>query len=151
MRKAALVALLLLACVPLPAAAPFTAPLPEGMPSLQSWERVAGDAVVGQPRLRVQYEFYVNPERPAIYELIRYRVSLADGSASDEHPGLEKLQWNPGANDFHRFECGPAPSAAAPCRWRRMARGSDEFMREVPVILWLYGVHRQSLAMEPAD
>lgn len=150
-RKAGVFALLLVGLLPLPPATPFTAPLPDGMPSLGAWEKVVGDAVVGHPRLRVQYEFYVNPRRPAIYELIRYRVSRADGVATQDHPGLEKLQWNPRQNEFQRFECGPAPGLGAPCRWRRMRDGSAEFVGEVPVILWIYGVHRQSLAARAAD
>jgi hypothetical protein len=145
MRKAVAVALLLVAAAPVCPEAPFTVPLPEGMPSLAAWERVAGDIVVGDPAMRVQYEFYVNPERPALYELIRYRVSRADGAITDEHPGFEKLQWQAGTNDFRRFECDPAPGRAG-CRWRRMRQGTDEFAREVPVILWLYGVHRRRLA-----
>ena len=152
MRKAAVLSLLLLAVLPLPPSAPFTAPLPEEMPPLDSWEKIAGDAVVGDPRLRVQYEFYVNPERPAIYELIRYRVSRADGSTTADHPGREKVQWHAGFNDFRRFECAaPGPGGGSACDWRRMRQGSDEFLREVPTILWLYGVHRQSLPIAAAD
>jgi hypothetical protein len=149
-RKAALLGLLLVAFLPLPPAAPFTAPLPDGMPRLEAWDRIAGDAVVGSPRLRVQYEFYVNPERPALYELIRYRVSRADGSATADHPGLEKVQWHAGFNDFRRYECGPAPERADACHWRHIRQGTDEFLREVPTILWLYGLHRQSLQASAA-
>jgi hypothetical protein len=146
--KPAALALLLTAAVPVRAGAPFTAPLPDGLPSLQTWERIAGDAVVDDPALHVEYEFYVNPERPALYELIRYRVSRADGTITDQHPGLEKLQWQAGERDFRRFECFPAPGSVG-CRWRRMRQGSDEFTREVSVILWLYGVHRRLLDQEP--
>jgi hypothetical protein len=149
-RKAALVALVLGALLPVSPAGPFTVPLPGGMPPLQSWEKVAGDTLVGEPRLRVQYEFYVNPRRPGLYELIRYRVSRADGSATAVHPGLEKVQWHAGANDFRRFECGPAPGHSSRCRWRPMPPGSKEHAREVPTILWLYGVHRSVLAGGPS-
>jgi hypothetical protein len=148
-RKAALVTLVLSALLPVSPAAPFTVPLPEGMPPLHSWEKIAGDTVVGEPRLRVQYEFYVNPRRPGLYELIRYRVSRADGSATAAHPGLEKVQWHVGANDFRRFECGPAPGSSSRCRWRPMRQGSPEHVGEVPTILWLYGVHRSALAGGP--
>jgi hypothetical protein len=144
--KAALVAVVLSALFSIQSPIPFNAPMPDGTPPIGSWEKVAGDTVVGKPELRVQYEFYVNPRRPGLYELIRYRVSRADGSATATHPGLEKVQWHAGTNDFQRFECGPGKDGPAPCRWRWMRPGSDEHQREVPTILWVYGVHSRLVA-----
>lgn len=141
--KMAAVALLVLALVPLPALLPFTATLPDGMPSLQQWEKITGEVELDSPRLRLQYEFYVNPVRPGLYELIRYRITLPEGPAgADDYPPLEKLQWQSGEKDMRRFECAPS-EPGTPCRWRELARGSPEYHREMPVILWLYGMHRR--------
>lgn len=146
MRKAAAVSLLVLALVPLQGVLPFAATLPAGLPSMQGWEKITGEVVLDNPRLRVQYEFFVNPVRPGLYELIRYRVTLPDGPAgAGDYPPLEKLQWQAGQRDLRRFECGPRPEPGAPCQWRELVQGSAEYHREVSVILWLYGVHRRLL------
>ena len=144
MRKPAALALLL-AALPLWPGSSFPGPLPDGMPRLQTWEKFSGEALLGDPGLRVRYELYVNPKRPAVYELVRYRVSRADGVATDEHPGLEKVQWHAGTNDFRRFACDPDVAPARPCSWRRMRPETAEFAREVPMIVWIYGAHRRSL------
>jgi hypothetical protein len=144
--KAALSGVLLSALFSVPTPVFFNAPMPDGTPAVGWWEKVAGETVVGEPELRVQYEFYVNPRRPGLYELIRYRVSRADGSSTAAHPGLEKVQWHAGMNDFQRFECGPGADRPAPCRWRWMHPASAEHQREVPTILWIYGVHSRLAA-----
>ncbi len=142
LRKTAAVAFLLLLLAPLPPLLPFAAPLPAGMPSMQGWEKLSGAAELDEPRARVEYEFYVNPRRPGIYELIRYRVTLPVGTRhAADYPALEKVQWQRGAKDLRRFECHPGASPAAPCRWRELLQGSEAYDREVPVIIWLYGVH----------
>lgn len=146
MKKAAAVSLLVLALIPLPPLLPLAATLPEGLPSMQDWEKITGEADLENPRVRVQYEFYVNPVRPALYELIRYRITLPEGTAdADDYPAREKLQWQAGQKDMRRFVCGPGAEPAAPCRWRELVQGSAEYNREVAVILWLYGLHRRLL------
>jgi hypothetical protein len=150
--KASAVALLVLSLQPLPAHAPFAATLPAGLPSLRGFERITGDVELQSPRLRVEYEFYVNPRRPGVYELVRYRVTLPPGSPDAlDYPRVEKLQWHATTNVMRRFECDPAADPASPCRWRELAQGSREYHREVPVILWLYGLHlRGDQARVPA-
>jgi len=146
MKKAAAVSLLVVALLPLPPLLPLAATLPEGMPSMRDWAKITGDAELENPRLRVQYEFYVNPVRPGLYELIRYRVTLPEGTAgADDYPALEKLQWQVGQKDLRRFECGPGAAPTSPCLWRELVQGSPEYHREMPVILWLYGLHRRLL------
>jgi hypothetical protein len=144
LRKAAAVTLVLLALAPLPPLLPFTADLPAGLPSMQGWEKISGAADLDEPRARVEYEFYVNPSRLGVYELIRYRVTLPLGTShAADYPALEKVQWHKSEKVLRRFECAPGAGAAGPCRWRELAPGSDAYHREVPVILWLYGVHRR--------
>jgi hypothetical protein len=152
LRKAVAVSVVLLALAPIEPVLPFVATLPEGLPSLQGWEKVAGAADLEDPRLRVEYEFYVNPRRRGVYELIRYRVILPVGTANaDDYPALEKLQWHKAEKELRRFECGPGADPLAPCHWRELVQGTAEYHREVPVILWLYGVHRRLSEGRSAD
>jgi hypothetical protein len=145
-RKTAAVALLVVALMPVRGVLPFVPTLPAGLPDMDGWERITGDALLDEPRLRVQYEFYVNPLRPGLYELIRYRVTLPQGpTGAEDYPPIEKLQWQAGQKDMRRFECGPATGHGSACQWRELVQGSAEYHREVPVILWLYGVHRRLL------
>lgn len=143
-RKALAVSLVLTALLPLKGVLPFAPELPAGMPDMKGWEKVSGE-VMHDRVVRARYEFYVNPARPGLYELIRYRV-LADGPAQVEGGApREKLQWQAGRTDMRRFECGPGARPGGPCRWRELAQGTAEYHREVPVILWLYGAHRHGL------
>ena len=152
LRKVVAVSVVLLALAPLPHLLPFMATLPEGLPSTQGWEKLSGAADLDDPRLRLEYEFYVNPRRRGVYELVRYRVTLPLGTAhADDYPALEKVQWHESEKNLRRFECGPGADSLAPCLWRELAPGSAEYHREVPVILWLYGVHRRLAAGGTAD
>lgn len=152
LRKTVAVTFLLLALAPLPPLLPFTAVVPAGLPSTEGWEKVSGAADLEEPRARVEYEFYVNPRRPGIYELVRYRVTLPPGTAhAADYPALEKLQWQKGARDLRRFECHPGATPTGPCRWRELLPGSQAYDREVPVIVWLYGVHNRLAAARLAD
>jgi hypothetical protein len=140
--KAGAVAVLALATGPLAGLPQFTPAVPAGIPPMGGWERIAGELEFESPRLSVQYEFWVNPERPAIYELVRYRVvemgPVAPGRA---YPVTEKLQWDRDGRDIRRFECVAEPGGG--CAWREMAKGGQDYVREVPVVMWLYGVHRR--------
>jgi hypothetical protein len=152
LRKAVVVTFLLLVLAPLPRVLPFTASLPSGVPDLHGWEKVAGAADLVEPPLRVEYEFYVNPVRPGLYELIRYRVTLPLGTRlAANYPALEKVQWQRGARDLRRFECRPAAARSAPCRWRELPPGSEAYEREVSVIVWLYGLHNRMTHQRLAD
>jgi hypothetical protein len=149
--KAVAISLLVLALQPRPVHDAFTTTLPAGVPDGHGWEKIAGNLELDSPRLRVQYEFYVNPARPALYELVRYRVTLPDGSPdARDYPPVEKLQWHAHTQLLRRFECDPALDASAPCRWRELARDSGEYKREVLVVLWLYGLHQRERDRGPA-
>jgi hypothetical protein len=141
--KAGATAVLALATGPFAALAPFSAELPRDVPTATSgWERISGDLEFESPRISVQYEFFVNPARPAIYELVRYRiVELGPVVESRRYPTTEKLQWDRDGRDLRRFECMPAPRSG--CAWREMEKGTPDYLREVPVLMWLYGMHRR--------
>jgi hypothetical protein len=138
--KTVAVATLAVTATPL-AVAHFAANVPSIVPSVDGWERIAGDLEFQKPRVAVQYEFFVNPARPAIYEVVRYRVTDLDPRRKGKrYPDTEKLQWDRDGRDLRRFEC-VEPQAATGCVWQEMEKGSDDYLREVPVLLWLYGAH----------
>lgn len=125
----------------------FTPTLPEGVPAPVGWERIAGETHFGNPTVWVWYEFYVNPKRPALYQLVRYRIRTESGDDSDNrYEATEKLQWQLfGTNTLRRFECRDREAhlgIAAPCQWRELPPDSAEYRREAQVVIWLYGLHR---------
>lgn len=142
--KALAAVVLALTATPL-AGAHFTATVPAIVPSVVGWERITGDLEFQNPRLAVQYEFYVNPARPAIYEVVRYRVTELGPRPRGgvRYPTTEKLQWDRNGRDLRRFECLEDVAGAKGCAWREMEKGSNDYLREVGVLLWLYGEHRK--------
>ena len=117
----------------------FTPQLPPGVPDVTRWESVSGLARVQNGRLR--YVFYVNPRWLARYEVVRYRPVDERGRPAHELP--EQLQWQAGNTDMRRFECRPN---ATGCAWHELPKGSREYLREIPVLLQLYGAHRRQAA-----
>ena len=142
--KAGAAALLALAMGPLGDLPTFTRRVPTDIPAaFQDWERVSADIEIESPRTAIQYEFFVNPERPAIYEVIRYRILDLDVPEARRYATTEKLQWDRDGRDIRRYECVVAPGGG--CTWRELAKGSAEYMNEVPVVIGLYGLHRKTL------
>ena len=137
--KALAAAILALATGPLDAVSPFVRAVPDGLPDFRGWERISGDVQLTSPRVTVQYEFFVNPERPVIYEIVRYRVVEMDAVEGRRYAASEKLQWDRNGRDLRRFECADSPGGG--CAWREMARTGEEYRGEAPVLLWLYGLH----------
>jgi hypothetical protein len=147
------VAILCITATPLTVAAHFAATVPLIVPSVEGWERLTGAVELEKPRVAVQYQFYVNPARPAIYEVVRYRVTergprrTGDGAlvpgGKDPYPTTEKLQWDRDGRDLRRFEC-VASKDGADCVWQEMEKGGDDYLREVPVLLWLYDAHNRA-------
>jgi hypothetical protein len=141
--KALVTAVLALTATPL-AVAQFSKKVPESVPSVEGWERIAGDLELDNPRVAIQYEFYVNPERQAIYEVVRYRVTDLSplGEGGKRPAATEKLQWDLDGRDVRRFECvANAPGRGAGCTWQEMEKGGADYIREVPLLLQLYAAH----------
>lgn len=124
---------------------------PVGLPAVEGWERITGELEVAEPHTLVQYEFFVNPRRQALYEVVRYRITPL-GPAPGAEPVTEKVQWDRGRRDLLRFQCVPVPRAlrsgagrAAPdgCAWQEMAKGSPAYVGETATLMWLYGLHRR--------
>jgi hypothetical protein len=127
------------------AVAQFSKNVPMAIPSVQGWERITGDLEFESPRVAVQYEFYVNPERPAAYEVVRYRVTDLGPARKDKPRYLttEKLQWDMDGRDVRRFECVENAAGGARCAWQEMEKGGADYLREVSVLLWIYGAHNR--------
>ena len=143
--KAFAAAVLALTATPF-AATEFSKTVPVPVPSVEGWERIAGDLEFDAPRVVVQYEFYVNPARPAAYEVVRYRVTDLGPvrKGKRRYPTTEKLQWDRDGRDVRRFECVESAGGGAGCAWQEMAKGGDDYLREVGVVLWLYVEHQKS-------
>lgn len=108
------------------------ATLPPGVPDAQSlgWERVTGDVASAKDAAR--YEFYVNPRRTAIYEVVRYRFTRNGREES------EKLVWN-------RPEAGQRPACywrGDDGGWRALAQGSTAYRDEMLTLMRVYALHR---------
>jgi hypothetical protein len=66
-----------------------------GTVAMAGWEKFAGQGQVSDGS--VVYELYVNPLRPALYEITRYRLTKStEGSdgRTRRHEETEKVLWN---------------------------------------------------------
>jgi hypothetical protein len=96
--------------------------------AIAGWTRVAGQ--VESDGAQIAYELYVEPRRPGLYALTRYRVRRAHETAGDEiliwnaRPGLEPLRcfsrvsrpnpWTFGLLPVWHWE--PVPNGTTPYR-----------------------------------
>jgi len=105
---------------------------PAEIAGFATWPFVAGE--VRKDGLSFAYRFHVNPQRPALYSVMRYRVLTALGEA----PITEKFLWaeSPGSGAPLRcFELGLGESAV----WREMAPGTTEYKREMMTLMAVLG------------
>jgi hypothetical protein len=123
----------------------FTPALPEEMPSpatLAGWEKVEGEAETVDSA--VSYRFYVNPIRPALYELTRYRLTRivqgADGS-TERRPETEKVLWNARPDAKQPIICYELRDGS----WRKLEHGSPEYILEMGTAIHVYAMHRQAI------
>ena len=148
MRRALLAAALLAGCATagsqrlaerMPAELPDTA-------TIAGWEKFAGQADIGADS--VVYELYVNPRRPALYEITRYRLTTA---TSEE---TEKVLWNsaPGTGEPLRcFEWIARRTwrtlwLAGNGEWRRMEPGSPAYNSAMGTAIRVYAARNESAA-----
>ena len=125
----------------------FSAELPGGLRGFDDLELVAG--VFETASLSAAFRFYVRPERPALYEVMRYRLRRLSGS---EGAGpTEKLVWyeHPGRREplrcFERIE----PGGDGAARWREMASGTAEYDAEMRTLIAVLSLHQTVLAPPP--
>ncbi len=158
-RRAGLVLLAALA----PACASSTAltrSLPRAVPAAKTvagWEGAAGEAADGGQV--VVYELYVNPRRPGLYEITRFRLDRLEGGAEARKRRLgqtETLLWNahPGARE--PLVCYERASRRGwrtlwlrRWTWRRLDPGTPEYETAIVTALRVYAFHRARLGPPP--
>lgn len=122
----------------------FATELPGSLRGIDELELVAGAFETAS--LSAAFRFYVRPERPALYEVMRYRLRRATGGAGAAP--TEKLVWyeHPGRREplrcFERIE----PGASGTARWREMASGTAEYDAEMRTLMAVLGLHRTGLS-----
>jgi hypothetical protein len=154
--------LLLLAALA-PACATSTAltrSLPRAVPgaeTLAGWESAAGEAEDGE-RV-VVYELYVNPLRPGLYEITRFRLDRLEGAAPERRRRLgrtETLLWNERPGTREPLVCYERASRRGwrtlwlrRSTWRRLVPGTPEYQAAMFTALRVYGLHRARLGLPP--
>lgn len=120
----------------------FSTSFPAGLPDVAGWERVTGD--VQNDRMSLSYLLYVNPVRPGLYEIIRYRLRFLAPTSEQQktYAPVEKLVWNERARSpLRSFERdGRGPSA-----WRELPYRSRGYLAEMGVVLQLMSLHNSLL------
>jgi hypothetical protein len=116
--------------------------LPPDLPDVSRWERSDGEVEFVDPRRRVQYRLYVDPARPGVYAVTRYRIAHHDPAERlpGDHTDREQLQWHKADRDVRRYECAPVASGGG-CAWRELAKDSAEYKQMMPTLLQLYSLH----------
>lgn len=129
----------LLVPLALSAAVPqLSARLPAGVPdgAQLGWEKITGEVDTATESL--VYTFFVNPARPAIYELAQYRFVRVEGPMRT--PLTEKLIWNKYPTGGKGPQCYELEDSG---QWRTLERGSDEYRSEMGMTMHVYDVHRR--------
>jgi hypothetical protein len=141
-------------------APPLARTLPDGVPSpdtMAGWERADGEAA--DAGWAVVYSLYVNPQRPGLYEVTRFRVDRFERQGSGEArrvPETEKLLWNsrPGTREpLVCFERAPDRRWwtlwRRRWRWRPLTPGTPEYREAMLTAVRVYGLHRVRLGLPP--
>ena len=120
-------ALLLLAASAGAFADDFTKTPPETVAGFVDWPFLSGELRSGE--LSFGYRFYVNPERPALYSVMRYRVR----GAKDGLLPTEKFLWVERPGELTPMRCFElmASAGGSGASWREMTPGSSEYAQEL--------------------
>jgi hypothetical protein len=125
--------------------------------TLAAWERADGEAPDGD-RV-VVYALYVNPLRPGLYELTRFRVDRLEarpGARTRRVKDTEKLLWNARPGTREPLICYERAARRSwrtlwlrRWTWRRLAPGTAEYRSAMFTALRVYGLHRARLGLPP--
>jgi hypothetical protein len=127
------------------------AELPDAM-TIAGWDRFAGQARMGEAT--VVYELYVNPIRPALYEITRYRVT-STARDPDGHPRsrqqTEKVLWNPASAPREPLRCFEWITKRTwkklwlgdPGEWRRIEPSTPAYKSEMHNAIRVYSLHNE--------
>jgi hypothetical protein len=145
MRRWLIVALVLLGLAP---ASPqdvthrFSAVLPEGVDDISGWETVSGEFQT--PVARGAYRFHINPRRPALYQVMRYRVELLAPSNPIEKERIASERFafvrRPGTTE--PIKCWELQAPGADPRWRELRAGTAQYQLEMAMLMQVLAVHR---------
>lgn len=144
--------LLALSCARLaaaqPAVSPFGPSLPQDIGDVAGWEVVSGEFETVDAR--GAYMFYVNPERLAMYQLMRYQLEFKSAGAgpSRQRPRAERVAFvrHPGVRE--PIECWEKQAPGGTTAWRRISAGTDEYTLEMAALMYMLSVHRAARSAE---
>ncbi|HEY2943976.1 MAG TPA: hypothetical protein VGN09_16200 [Vicinamibacteria bacterium] len=153
--------LLLAALAPACATGPGLARrLPAGTPSaetLSGWEHAGGEVEDGQQV--VVYALFVNPLRPGLYEVTRFRVDRLEGlpgARTRRVTNTEKLLWNARPGTRAPLVCYERVARREwrtlwlrRWTWRRLAPSTAEYRSAMFTAIRVYGLHRKRLGLPP--
>ena len=123
--------------------ADFTLAPPHAIAGLAGWEVMVGE--LEPPGLAAGYRFYVNPARPALYTVMRYRVR-AEGTGAAP---TEKFVWveRPGERvPLRCFEIVAPTPPQTESSWREMQPGTEEYVREMQTVVAVLGARQRQEA-----
>jgi hypothetical protein len=128
------------------------AELPDSV-TVGGWDKFAGKANMAEAS--VVYELYVNPIRPALYEITRYRLTTSttgsDGRTRRQEE-TEKVLWNPASGSGEpllAFEWIARRTwrtlwlASTKGEWRRMDPASPDYRSAMKTAINVYVVRNQ--------
>jgi hypothetical protein len=119
----------------------FASTLPAGAGDVSGWEVVAGSFETETER--GDYRLYINPQRSAMYQLMRYRVELrVPANPQEQRRGIaERIAFirRPGVRE--PIVCWERLPGDAPT-WRQISAGTDEYLLEMNVLMRVLAAHR---------
>jgi hypothetical protein len=128
----------------------FSPVLPEGVGDVTGWQVVTGDFETANAR--GAYRLYVNPDRAAMYQLMRYRVELRGeaAAAGGERTDAERVAFirHPGVRE--PMACWEKQPPGISPAWRALTAGTEEYKLEMRVLMQVLAVHRAARAAQPS-
>ena len=121
--------------------------LPNGLPSAAqraTWERIDGDYETSTAHVR--YSLFVDPERPLLFRITQYRVSVRRpmGSRPRFEDGTETVVWNELPDRRVPLRCyaeerpDGKPSSGTALSWRDVDPTTLEFRRSMNRAMEIY-------------
>lgn len=120
----------------------FFAVLPEGVDDISGWETVSGEFLT--PVARGAYLFHVNPRRPALYQVMRYRVELLapSNTLERERGSSERFAFVRRPGTTEPIKCWELQAPGAFPRWREVQAGTPQYRLEMAMLIQVLAVHR---------
>ena len=136
----------------------MSATLPVGLPSAAqraTWERIDGDYDTEGEHVR--YSLFVDPERPLLFRITQYRVSVRRpvGSRPRFEDSAETVVWNEAPESRAPLRCfaeerGEGAASTAGLAWRSVSPATPEFLASMRRAIEIYGrVRREGRAGPP--